>query len=132
MSTRATYEFIDEHDSFTVYKHHDGYPEWAVRFIRKALSLAWPLPRFEADEFGAAFISANKITEGGVRLTHGKEDHLDTYHHYVITCESGDLYVEHHTRADSSPVGKWVISDCGKLLLEEMEAKYAAIPPVAP
>ena len=40
----------------TVYKHSDG----AVCWINKALEHAWPLPRFEADEFAAAFVAANK------------------------------------------------------------------------
>ena len=45
----------------TVYKHSDGYPYGAVCWITKALEHAWPLPRFEADEFAAAFVvAANK------------------------------------------------------------------------
>jgi hypothetical protein len=43
----------------TVYKHSDGYPDGAVCWITKALEHAWPLPRFEADEFAAAFVAAN-------------------------------------------------------------------------
>ena len=60
MSTRAMYQFKDERGIYTVYKHHDGYPEGAAGFLKKTLSHAWKLPRFEADEFAAAFISANK------------------------------------------------------------------------
>jgi hypothetical protein len=64
MSTRACYRFIDrpgDHaEVVTIYKHSDGYPEGAVCWITKALEFAWPLPRFEADEFAAAFIAANK------------------------------------------------------------------------
>jgi hypothetical protein len=44
----------------TIYKHSDGYPEGAVCWITRALEFAWPLPRFEADEFAAAFVAANK------------------------------------------------------------------------
>ena len=43
----------------TVYEHSDGYPDGAVCWITKALEYAWPLPRFEVDEFAAAFVAAN-------------------------------------------------------------------------
>ncbi len=79
MSTRAIYTFIEEDGTaYHVYKHHDGYPSGAAIAIRKALEYAWPLPQFEADEFGAAFVAANKdgakpdlprqYCGGGVRL----------------------------------------------------------------
>jgi hypothetical protein len=64
MGTRACYRFIDRPgegaEVITIYKHSDGYPEGAVCWITKALDFAWPLPRFEADEFAAAFVAANK------------------------------------------------------------------------
>ena len=65
MSTRAIYSFTDEHGTHNVYKHCDGYPTGAAEFIRKALPYAWPLPRFEADEFACAFIAANKRLGAG-------------------------------------------------------------------
>lgn len=60
MSTRACYVFKDSDQSIAVYKHHDGYPSGAVQFIAAAQAHAWKLPRFEADEFAAAFVAANK------------------------------------------------------------------------
>src|SRR4051794_36529103 len=63
MSTRALYTFIcpgRKQDTFHVYKHHDGYPKGAAEAIANALPLAWQLPRFEADEFAAAFVAGNK------------------------------------------------------------------------
>jgi len=65
MSTRAMYTFIepnhtDSKRGYHVYKHHDGYPSGAVQWIKAALDHAWPLPRFEADDFAAAFVAANK------------------------------------------------------------------------
>src|SRR5271166_6263079 len=66
MSTRACYRFIPENGPndwpgvVTVYKHHDGYPSGAAAAIEAALPYAWPLPRYEADEFAAAFVAANK------------------------------------------------------------------------
>lgn len=59
MSTRACYTFKDEHKTFHVYKHSDGYPSGAEKWIRDASHLAWGMPRFEASNFGAAFIAAN-------------------------------------------------------------------------
>lgn len=68
MSTRACYRFFPENGPFyndfpgvvTVYKHHDGYPKGAATAIEAALDFAWALPRFEADEFAAAFVAAGK------------------------------------------------------------------------
>ena len=68
MSTRACYVFRDTHASHIVYKHHDGYPNAAIEFIAKARALAWPFPRFEADEFAASFVAANKERAGDIRL----------------------------------------------------------------
>lgn len=70
MSTRACYRFTDPNSKeiFTIYKHHDGYPSGAAEAIANALPHAWPLPRFEADEFAAAFCAGNKESPGGVRV----------------------------------------------------------------
>ena len=107
MSTRASYTFTDEHTTHHVYKHCDGYLEGACEAITKALDCAWPLPRFEADEFAAAFVAANKhyynriawhekmgdddpVTQakryvaGGVRLIHNWTDAWDIEFHYVV------------------------------------------------
>jgi hypothetical protein len=46
MSTRAVYTFFDERDRHSVYKHHDGYPTWGLKFIEAALTKAWPLSTF--------------------------------------------------------------------------------------
>lgn len=62
MSTRAVYTFKDSDGSaFHVYKHHDGYPTGAAQWLIAAKALAWPLPRYEADDFAAAFVAANKL-----------------------------------------------------------------------
>jgi hypothetical protein len=94
MSTRAVYTFKDKMGTFHVYKHHDGYPSGAAQWIDDARANAWQLPRFEADEFGAAFIQVNKEGAGGVRLTHGPKDHGDIEYTYEITCVGGVLNVK--------------------------------------
>ena len=73
MSTRACYRFIPENGPndwpgvVTVYKHHDGYPSGAAKAIENALDYAWKLPRFEADEFAAAFVAGNKTSVSSIR-----------------------------------------------------------------
>ena len=93
MGTRAVYTFIDEDDRHSVYKHWDGYPTQACRFIANALPLAWPLPRFEADEFAAAFVAANKKEAGDIRLTIGPDAYGDLAYLYEIRCRDGRLHV---------------------------------------
>lgn len=93
MGTRAVYTFIGEDDRHSVYKHWDGYPAWACRFIANALPLAWPLPRFEADEFAAAFVAANKEDAGDIRLTTGPDAHGDLAYSYEIRCKEGQLHL---------------------------------------
>lgn len=98
MSTRAIYSFIDGTDAYHVYKHHDGYPSWAWKFIAAAAKAAWPMPRFEADEFAASFVAANKSECGGVRLLHSGHWQdiapADIEYRYEILCIGGKLHVK--------------------------------------
>ena len=100
MGTRAVYTFKDEHDSFSVYKHYDGYPEGegggsgAFGFIKEATKYAWDLPRFDPSDFAAAFIKANKDAGGDVYLTHGPESHGDLSYRYEISRHGNDLIVK--------------------------------------
>ena len=112
MSTRGIYHFRDDKESETyhVYKHHDNYPSGAYGFIKAALTRAWPLPRFEADEFACAFIAANKESAGGVRLVpHGVTDMGQDYD-YHITCTEN------------------LFSPCSVLMIELMTATRKVIP----
>ena len=80
MSTRAIYTFCDPRTEVHVYKHYDGYPynggvhngtayeAGGLVWINDAKKFAWDLPRFEADEFAASFVAANKSNGGGVNL----------------------------------------------------------------
>ena len=106
MGTRAIYQFQDDDgDECFVYKHYDNYPQLAVHFIEEAKSMAWPFPRYEADEFAAAFVAANKNRAGGeVRLVshhlRGEDEILKEHHwcdyHYEIHFDKDDqdLWVE--------------------------------------
>ena len=95
MSTRALYTFTDDDGDFHVYKHHDGYPYCkfpqgeggGLVWINNAKELAWDLPRFEAHEFAAAFVAANKKDRGGVNLVNDNnrwENNLDCHYWYKV------------------------------------------------
>jgi len=94
MATRAVYSFQDQYNTYHVYKHWDGYPEGALEFIAAALPYAWPLPRYEAADFAAAFIAANKKPEGGdVYMTDHWEKHSDIEYRYMVRQVEGKLTV---------------------------------------
>lgn len=116
MGTRATFTFADEHDQPTVFQHWDGDPPSGLENIKKAQTLAWGLPRFEANEFSAAFVAANKDRAGGFRLTESHDSFGDTEYHYTVTCRDGVLWVLiHHVYDDQDEEGT----------LEELLEKYA-------
>jgi hypothetical protein len=48
MSTRATITVTDGTESFHIYRHCDGYPEFVIPEITEALKYSWTFPRFEA------------------------------------------------------------------------------------
>ena len=85
MGTRAVYIFNDKEQAFSVYGHWDGYPEHAAANLIKTLEYAWPLPRFEASDFAAAFIAGNKKEGGGdVYFTKGPNAHGDLEYIYEL------------------------------------------------
>ena len=84
MSTRAIYTFKGFGETHHVYKHHDGYPTGAARAFELALENAWTLPRYEPDEFAAAFVAANKVNAGGVRLARKRTELRDVAFGYTL------------------------------------------------
>jgi hypothetical protein len=86
MSTRAVITFIDSDDRFSVYQHCDGYPSGMAASLIVAIDSGkcWPLPRFEADEFAAGFIAANKDHSGNYRCTTGPDRHGDLEYIYTF------------------------------------------------
>jgi hypothetical protein len=85
MGTRAVFTFKDDYGSHAVYKHWDGYPEGAVECLTKAIPFSWGLDRYEACDFSAAFVAANKQGGGDVYLSTSAEDHCDLSYHYELT-----------------------------------------------
>ena len=95
MSTRACYTFKDKHGAFSVYYHYDGYPANALQMINKAKESAWQFPRFEADEYAAAFCYVAKDGRaGGARLTEGPHRHGDLSYRYDVYFKNNDLMVK--------------------------------------
>ena len=95
MSTRACYTFKDKDGAFSVYYHYDGYPANALQMINKAKDSAWQFPRFEADEFAAAFCYVAKDGRpGGARITEGPHRHGDLAYRYDIYFKNNDLMVK--------------------------------------
>jgi len=96
MSTRAVLT-VEEKDGtvFSIYKHGDGYPEGMALMMVEALQFAWTLPRFEAMDWSAAFIAANKPVGGGsVYITSGADYHSDLDYAYKIgQAKNGQLIV---------------------------------------
>lgn len=82
MSTRGLFTFTDEDSSWNVYKHHDTYPSGAADVINDTVKyFAWPLPRFEADAFAAAFCAAGKAWEL-IRVVEGEQT-IEGYHEHL-------------------------------------------------
>lgn len=100
MGTRAVITFKDEHDTFCVYQHWDGDPNTITENILAAQEYAWPLPRFEAAEFAAAYIAATKKKGGGdnqggnIYFARGAKFHCDLSYNYVVTEKDGKLNIE--------------------------------------
>jgi len=88
MSTRAVITVIDGEDKFSIYRHHDGYPDGAggvLMTLGLAIPLAWPLPRFEAADFAAAIVAAWKRPGGGdIYFTPNRDVHGDLAYAYEI------------------------------------------------
>ena len=134
MGTRAIYIFEDEHEEVHVYKHYDNYPQGAVDFIENAKEFAWELPRFEADEFAAAFVAANKNRKGGeVRLVNARFKDRDEmleandwcdYYYVISKHNSQDLWIEiwESQYMSSRDTCSWVLID--ELTHTEMKEKY--------
>ena len=85
MSTRAIYTFKGFGETHHIYKHHDGYPSGAARWLGNALAYAWELPRYEPDDFAAAFVAGNKsLGGGGIRVAKSRTSACDVEFGYTI------------------------------------------------
>lgn len=83
MSTTAVITFKDGDDSFAIYQHYDATPLAVAVAVFRARQFAWPLPRFEAGDFAAAYIRASKVGGGNIYLSNG--GHIDLAFSYIVT-----------------------------------------------
>lgn len=93
MGTRAVYTFKSHGEAFHVYKHWDNQPICAAGFISAACLKAWDLPRFEADEFAAGFIAANKDKAGDIRLVKTAKEVADAAYFYTVEHDGKSIVV---------------------------------------
>lgn len=94
MGTRAVITVKDAENTFHIYKHWDGNPENILELLERARKLAWPAPRFEADEFAAAVVATLKDQPGDVRLVQGvKRPDLGQEYEYTVVLKGGKINV---------------------------------------
>lgn len=111
MSTRACYVFKNNPmarllgDRYVVYGHQDGYPTGALEKITAVLTakLCWELPRYEAADFAAGFIAANKDGGGGIYITTDEKHHGDLAYTYEITFVDEHLWVRAYKGNETKP-----------------------------
>ena len=129
MSTRAVYTFRDimnDGKQYHVYKHHDGYPQGAMQWIRNALPFAWQSPRFEPSDFACAFVCGNKGKGGGgIYLTNHWEEHGDLDYRYEIYMD-GEINVNIYGRDYDTTEG-WKLIDWGVSLNDETYLEFAEV-----
>ncbi len=127
MSTRAVYTFIDkDRPTYHVYKHHDGYARGAAEALAKAIPFAWKLPRFEADDFAAAFVAGNKTKGGGdVYLTSSYKNHMDLSYRYEIRFENKELKVTAYDDCHQNKNGRKIFEGTLKQFCTENDVLLA-------
>ena len=92
MATRSTISVHGTDTAIHIYRHWDGYPSAVIPDLYSALSFAWPLPRFEADEFAAAIVCSMKTKPGNIRICSEPNSSFDrSYHYDILGAGSGDL-----------------------------------------
>jgi len=118
MGTRAIYTFKGFGEEYHVYKHYDGYPTGAAEFLGKAVDASWPLPRYEPDEFAAAFIASNKTHPGGVRIAPSRTAHCGVEFGYTVYPLP---------KKDQS---EWPTLNVGELMIDVVQTSYPWAPEV--
>lgn len=88
MGTRAVITFKDEvtKQKYCVYQHWDGDPHTVTHRI-KGNGKCWRWPRYEADEFAAAYIATYKTAPGDIRITTSAKAHGDLSYAYEVTAQ---------------------------------------------
>lgn len=111
MGTRAVITFKDDTGTYSVYQHWDGDPETIFSNLERVVN-CWGLPRFEADEFAAAYVAAHKNGAGNIRLSKGPRAHGDLSYTYTVTHNNGDMFLNvSYKSSGSSKLQKTVVTN---------------------
>lgn len=127
MSTRANIIFQDGRNSIQIYKHAEGYPSAVTLDLRNAMTVAWKLPRYEADDFSAAYVLSTKSRGGDVYIDGTadgfKKVHGDIGWCYVVRPGEGLLHrkpqVEIYRAQDGFDKPPYKVIELGKVLKNE-------------
>jgi hypothetical protein len=102
MSTKAMFKFYDESDTVYIYKWSNEVNPWnAFKEIKKTFEseYAFKLPRYEAYQFSAAFLMANRNT-GEINPTGGTNYRImsgpdsDAHWLYAVSWKGDYLWIE--------------------------------------
>lgn len=93
MGTRAAITFEDDMGKFTIYQHWDGDPDTIMQNL-STVKKCWDFPRWEADEFGAAYIATHKTGSGNIRLSRGHTAHGDLSYSYNVKLAGNALQID--------------------------------------
>lgn len=86
MGTRGVITFKDLSGGYSVYQHWDCNPEMVEGYILQVFEKrrCWAWPRWEADEFAAAYIATHKDAGGSFRISNGASNHGDLSYAYEV------------------------------------------------
>lgn len=105
MSTRSNIIVVDEWNAIQLYRHSDGYPDGVIPDLKRALPIAWELPRMEADDFSAAIVAAWKDNGGGNIYIDGSADPNNLVNPTLL---HGDIEYLYIIKPDKE-AGKWAV-----------------------
>lgn len=107
MSTRCVITVKDESSEYSIYRHHDGYPDGPHGVLSDLNKVSvsgkvWKLPRFEADDFAAGILAELKTSGGGYRMSDGPQEHSDLEYVYTVRQDVHDRSRLHVTIVKAS------------------------------
>jgi len=116
MSTRCQVKVtgtdINGSDSFTLYHHCDGYPDYMLPLIAKGHIDSW-----QAGRIGKAAAMVVSSDPTGFELEQGHELHGDIEYYYVVDVNGGDWLIT----AYESPYDPSSIADMDKIGVFDLE-----------
>jgi hypothetical protein len=106
MGTPAQITFKDANDSIRIICNDDGHPETIASRISNSYKVAWPVGRYDATEFAAAFVATNKTRAGGVYIVN-KGIYVADYRYVVKPDSLGSQLLRVEAHKVSAASGRW-------------------------